>query len=130
MMASIKIMVVEDNPINQKVILTMLKMFKTEVIIANSGEEGLAIFNNHVFDLVLMDFQLPNMNGIETTMMLRKYEAEHSQKKTLIIALTAEVFKDNEINCLSAGMDGFLTKPIRIQTLNNSLRQFGIQLST
>ncbi len=127
-MQTVKVLVVEDNLINQKVIASMLNMFHTEVEMASSGEEGLKYSAQNSYDLILMDFQLPNLNGAETTKLFRQQESDSKKDKTIVLALTAEVFKENEVKCLESGMDGFLTKPIRMQTLVDSLRKYGIHL--
>ena len=109
-----KVLIVEDNKINQKVIEAILNVFETNIKIVDSGEEAVAEVQNDNFDLILIDFQLPKMSGVDAAILIRKYEKEKgSGAKSIIIALTAEVYNENRENCIKAGMDAFLTKPIR-----------------
>ena len=124
------ILIVEDNIINQKVLAAMLGGFDLKLIFTGSGEEAIQVFKAENIDLILMDVQLPAMSGVETAVEIRQLENKLNKKKCIILALTAEVFKINEDNCLKAGMDSFLTKPIKLQTLMNELSRFGISLKS
>ena len=124
------ILIVEDNIINQKVLAAMLGGFDLKLIFTGSGEEAIQVFKAENIDLILMDVQLPAMSGVETAVEIRQLENKLNKKKCIILALTAEVFQINEDNCLKAGMDSFLTKPIKLQTLMNELSRFGISLKS
>jgi CheY-like chemotaxis protein len=108
------VLVVDDNPANRKVAEAMLKSAGCTVTSANNGKEGLDILIAGGIDLVLMDCQMPVMDGYEATEAWR--EQEHD-KRIPIIALTANASADNETACLSAGMDAMLAKPFRKQQL-------------
>ncbi len=99
----------EDNPVNQQIIKTILEKAHLGVTIADNGREVLKILDKDEFDAILMDIQMPKMDGIEATKEIRN----HPQKgKIPIIALTANAMKGDEKTYLSAGMDGYVTKPI------------------
>ena len=103
------ILVAEDNPVNQKIIKTILEKAQLTVTIARNGRQAVDIHNESDFDAVLMDIQMPEMDGVEATSHIRK----HPQKgATPIIALTAHAMKGDEDTYLSAGMDGYVSKPI------------------
>lgn len=108
------VLVVDDNPANRKVAEAMLKSAGCTVASANNGREGLNILMAGGIDLVLMDCQMPVMDGYEATQAWR--DQEHD-KRTPIIALTANAGAENETACLSAGMDAMLSKPFRRQQL-------------
>ena len=127
-MSKSNILIVEDNIINQKVLAAMLGGFDLKLIFTGSGEEAIQVFKAENIDLILMDVQLPAMSGVETAVEIRQLENKLNKKKCIILALTAEVFQINEDKCLKAGMDSFLAKPIKLQTLMNELSRFGISL--
>ena len=108
------VLVVDDNPANRKVAEAMLKSAGCTVASANNGREGLNILMAGGIDLVLMDCQMPVMDGYEATQAWR--DQEHD-KRTPIIALTANAGAENETACLAARMDAMLSKPFRRQQL-------------
>ena len=129
-MTSLSVLLVEDNPANQAVIKAMLGRFDVNLTVVLSGELGIESAMKFNFDLILMDFQLPGLSGVEAARRIRAYENEKrfGEKKAIIIAFTAEAFKETEIDCLNAGMNGFLTKPLKFQVLIDKLAYFGIDL--
>ncbi|HEX4134313.1 MAG TPA: response regulator [Bryobacteraceae bacterium] len=108
-----RILVAEDNPANQELILALLedKIPGESVRIANDGSEALQAATEEQFDLILMDIQMPHMSGPEVTKELRSRESDHGGH-TPIIALTANAMKGDRESYLSAGMDGYVSKPI------------------
>ena len=106
------ILLVEDNAINQKLALRLLQHGGHSVVCANDGRQALAAFGREPFDLVLMDVQMPNMDGFEATAEIRRLEAAVS-RHTPILALTANAMKGDRERCLAAGMDGYVAKPLR-----------------
>ncbi len=107
----LNILVVEDNRINQEYIKVFLEYYSQKITIAENGEEGVSLFKQEEFDCVLMDENMPVMNGIEAAKLIR--EAEKTKgSKIKIIALTAEALEGTKDKFLDAGMDGYLTKPI------------------
>ena len=114
--SSLNILVAEDNPVNQKLAVRILEKRGHRATVARNGREALAKLRLESFDLVLMDVQMPELDGIETTAAIR--ESEHGNgKHQPIIAMTANAMKGDEQRCLDAGMDGYLAKPIRREEL-------------
>lgn len=107
-----RVLVVEDTEINQRVILAILESLGCRPALAGSGAEALTMFAGDAFDLVLMDCQMPEMDGYETTRRLRKLE-EASGSRTPIVAMTAGALKGDRERCVQAGMDDYMTKPMR-----------------
>lgn len=121
--SALRVLLVEDNPVNQRLASIIIKKQGCELAVAGDGIEALAQLEKHVFDLVLMDVQMPNMDGLEATRRIRKIEASsgaraqyaglrNRTKPLSIIGLTAHARKEDEQSCYGAGMNGFLTKPI------------------
>jgi signal transduction histidine kinase/CheY-like chemotaxis protein len=109
-----KILLMEDNKINMKVAIKILNRIGYENIdTAENGEVGLSMYINGEYDLVLMDCQMPIMNGFESTKKIRNYEIENNIKKCPIIALTANTSERDKEECLLSGMSDFMSKPIR-----------------
>lgn len=110
-----KILLVEDNPLNQKIVKFYVLRDSHQLRIASSGEKAVEIFLNDVFDVVLMDLMLPGMDGFETTVRLRNIEHNTPDTKhTIIIALTANTLDNDKERCRKYGMDEFLAKPFDI----------------
>ena len=112
------ILVVEDNELNQMVAKGLLEYIGASVAIANHGKEALEILRNEKMDCVLMDIQMPVMDGLETTQMIR---ANAQWADLLIIAVTANADHQYKDLCRSVGMNDFLTKPINPELLVNTL---------
>ena len=107
----LSVLLAEDNPINQLVAMRLLEKRGHRVKLAASGREALALFERHRFDLILMDVQMPDMDGIEATTLIRERERQ-TGGYTPIVALTAHTIKGDRERCLEAGMDGYIHKPI------------------
>src|SRR5690606_6960947 len=101
------ILLVEDNPINQMIAKGLLEHLGCRVQIAPNGEEALQLCSNHDWDLIFMDIQMPGLDGLETTRILRRNGLLH----TPIIAMTAHAQETSLQNCLEAGMNGHIGKP-------------------
>ncbi|MEQ1485046.1 response regulator [Methyloglobulus sp.] len=108
-----KILVAEDNKVNQKVILGLLAKFKIVPIIADNGQIALDILADTSFDLIFMDCQMPVLDGYETTAAIRNREQQSGSARQVIVALTAHAVTGEREKCLAAGMDDYLSKPIR-----------------
>ena len=115
-MQPLRILLAEDNPINQKVTCQMLGKWGHSVLIAGDGEEVLGHLQRESFDLVIMDVQMPGMNGLEATCAIRQSETG-TDRHIPIIALTAHAMDSDVERCLEAGMDRYLSKPIRAAAL-------------
>ncbi len=119
-----RVLLVEDNYINQEVALGMLETLGCEVTVAEHGGEAVEFYQQQRFDLILMDCQMPVMDGYAATEALRKLESEKSQEHTPIIALTANAMKGDRERCINAGMDDFLSKPFEQSALSATLQNW------
>jgi two-component system, sensor histidine kinase and response regulator len=117
---TLNILLAEDNRVNQKVASRLLEKRGHHVILAENGAEALAALAEHSFDLVLMDVHMPGMDGFETTRAIRGQE-KITGLHQLIIAMTALAMKGDRERCLAAGMDGYLSKPIDLEQLDDLL---------
>ena len=117
--ASLRVLVAEDNAVNQLLASRLLEKRGHRVVVAKNGREALEVLTKDSFDLVLMDLQMPEMDGLVVTAALRQEEKRRGDgRHQLVIALTAHAMKGDQERCLAAGMDGYLTKPIRPQELD------------
>ncbi|MGI9517043.1 MAG: response regulator [Pirellulaceae bacterium] len=122
---SLRVLLAEDNVINQRFAARALEKRGHEVVIANNGLEALEYWQQHEFDLILMDVQMPEMDGLEAARQIRKLESEDPRNKpTLIIALTAHAMKGDDTRCMESGMNGYLSKPIRPKQLFAKIDEF------
>ena len=113
-----RIMVVEDNPVNQKVAVKMLHRLGIEPVLTSNGKEAVALFQRELFDIILMDCQMPEMDGYAATAEIRKLTHEHN---VIIIAMTANALEGDREKCLTAGMDDYLAKPVKTEELKKKL---------
>ena len=121
--AIFSVLVAEDNPVNQRLVVRMLEKRGHRVVVAGNGQEALGALAKDTFDLVFMDVQMPQMDGIEATGLIRKQEMGTSRHQ-IVIALTAHAMKGDRERCLAGGMDDYLTKPIRPQELSAILEKY------
>ncbi|MFZ5474852.1 MAG: response regulator [Pseudomonadota bacterium] len=117
----LRILLAEDNAINQKLVLSLLKKAGHTVNLANDGREALELWQQGGHDLILMDMQMPEMDGIEATRRIRELERTRGGHIP-ILALTANVLPGDRERCLQEGMDGYLAKPIRQEELYEAIR--------
>ena len=120
---ALRILLVEDNAVNQKLAARLLEKKGHRVTLADNGRQALAALQKAEFDLVLMDMQMPEMDGEEATAAIRAGE-KITGAHIPIIALTAHAMKGDREKCLAAGMDGYLTKPIRREELYSVLDSY------
>src|SRR5579863_6814145 len=122
----LRVLVAEDNAVNQAVILRVLQKMGHTAVLAQNGKEALALASAETFDVVFMDVQMPEMDGMAATAAIRKNEKQNGTTHLPIFAMTAHAMKGDRERCLAAGMDGYLTKPVRFsdieQTLSNTVR--------
>jgi two-component system, sensor histidine kinase and response regulator len=120
---ALRILLAEDNPVNQKLAVRLLEKRGHHVAVASTGRQALIALEKMPYDLVLMDVQMPEMDGLEATMILREKE-KISGHHQAVVAMTALVMKGDRERCMAAGMDGYLTKPIRPQELDDVLDSY------
>jgi len=113
---SLHLLIVEDTKINQKVITSILKKQNYTFDIVENGQEAIDAWQNKHYDLILMDLQMPVMNGIDATKIIREKEDKY-KPKTPILAVTANITKETQMQCIKVGMDGFISKPFTKSTI-------------
>jgi PAS domain S-box-containing protein len=121
--AFLRVLLAEDNAVNQRLAVRLLEKRGHSVVVANNGLEAVQALEKESFDLVFMDVQMPEMDGLEATAAIREKEKSSGQRQP-IIALTAHAMKGDREKCIAGGMDGYLTKPIRPQELDEILEQY------
>ncbi|MBP0017449.1 MAG: response regulator [Cyanobacteria bacterium SBLK] len=124
----LKILLAEDNVVNQKVALNILKKLGYRADVAANGLEVLEALKRQPYDVVLMDVQMPDMDGLEATQHLRNMEGQGAlgsdRQPTIVIAMTANAMQGDREACLEAGMDDYISKPIRINALVEALKKY------
>jgi signal transduction histidine kinase/CheY-like chemotaxis protein len=119
-----RVLLAEDNIVNQEVAVGTLRLFGCRVDLASTGREALRLWERYHYDAVLMDLQMPDMDGYQATRAIRAAEAEHGGGRTPIIALTAHAMKGDDRKCLDAGMDSYLPKPFDSVELHTILKKW------
>ena len=117
----LNVLLAEDNPINQRVAVRMLEKIGCTATVVKDGVEATIAFGRQPFDVVLMDCQMPGMNGLEATRAIRDSERRDMRERTPIVALTANAMHSDREACFAAGMDDFLPKPVRLESLTEAL---------
>jgi len=116
------VLIVEDNPVNQDMMLEMLGQLGATAILANNGEDALKAVSKYKFDVILMDCQMPIMDGFEATRAIRLLEQKSTRQQHIpIVALTANALEGDRERCLECGMDEYMSKPVSYRTLQNTL---------
>lgn len=115
-----KTLVVEDNKVNQKILLAMLKKLGLQSDVASDGKQAVELCREQYYDLIFMDCQMPVMDGFEATRSIRTLD---NFDKTIIIAVTANATIGDQENCLASGMNDHIAKPVNLETLKNTMRQ-------
>ena len=121
---NLRILVAEDNPINQKLIRTTLEQFGADVTLASNGSEAFELRKQNDYDLIFMDIQMPVMNGIEATKEILHYEQVNHLKHVPIVALTANALAGDRERYIEAGMDNYIPKPINLADLKNLIEMY------
>lgn len=120
-----KILLVEDNLMNQKVVMFNLKKLNLEIAPAVMGSEAIELFKNNQFSLVLMDIMLPEMDGYEITRAIREMEKQNNIENPVpIIALTANTYDNDKEKCFNAGMNDYLSKPFTSKQLIDMIAKY------
>ena len=118
----LEILVAEDNVINQKLALKILSKLGLTAALAENGQEAIEMVSQHRYDIILMDMQMPEIDGLEATRIIRR----EMDIQPIIIAMTANAMKEDRDECLKAGMDDFLSKPVKLEELVNMLTKWSI----
>jgi CheY-like chemotaxis protein len=126
----LRVLLVEDNAVNQLLAVRLLEKRGHNVTVAGNGKEALVALEKDSFDLVLMDVQMPEMDGFEATAVIREKEKRSGRNHLPVIAMTAHAMLGDRERCLEAGMDDYITKPIRSQELAELLARYSPADST
>jgi CheY-like chemotaxis protein len=126
--SGLRVLLVEANAVNQTVALRLLQKMGQAVLLANNGREALALLSTEEFDRVLMDVQMPEMDGLTASQQFRAAE-RNSGRHIPIVAMTTRAMRGDRATCLAAGMDAYISKPVDLEELATVLRQirFGIE---
>ena len=119
-----RVLVVEDNAVNQLVICSMLATRDIDPTLADDGREGVEAYVAERPDLVFMDVSMPTMNGLDAARAIRERERAAGWPRCPIVALTANAMDKDRDDCLAAGMDDFLTKPVLMDSLSEALERW------
>jgi CheY-like chemotaxis protein len=129
----LRILVVDDNTINQRVAVRILQQLGYQPDVAGNGREALDALDGKPFDLILMDVMMPEMDGLEATRVLRKRQDNRAYKnyqaRIVIVAVTAHAMQGDREKCISAGMDDYLSKPIRPKDVRDLIERWGGKIS-
>jgi PAS domain S-box-containing protein len=126
--SKLRILIAEDSPINQKVALHQLRNFGYDADVAGNGKEVLDLIKHIHYDIILMDCQMPEMDGYEATKAIRQLDSD--KNKIAIVAMTANALKEDRDRCLACGMDDYLSKPIRKDDLAQKLGEWERKINT
>ncbi len=119
------VLIAEDNKVNQKVALGMMRKLGYTGVAADNGEHALELLRADDFDVVFMDLQMPKMGGLEATVRIRAGEAKHSNREVPIVAMTGNASQQDRQDCLEAGMNGYLTKPVSSERILEAVTSLG-----
>ncbi|MEO5978042.1 MAG: response regulator [Chryseolinea sp.] len=121
----LRILVAEDNPVNQKLTLRVLnKLGYEQIVVAQNGLEVVEKFNEQFYDVILMDVQMPKMDGLEATRMIRLKQYH----QPVIISMTANAMQGDREECMKAGMDDYISKPVKLEALVSVLEKWAIHV--
>lgn len=118
------VLLAEDHLLNQKVIKKVLEKMGQHVLVASNGQEAFDVFIRSKPQMILMDMQMPEVDGLTATEMIRSYEADRNAPLVPIVALTANATPEDRQKCLESGMDEYLTKPVKRSELARILAQY------
>jgi signal transduction histidine kinase/CheY-like chemotaxis protein len=125
----LRVLLAEDNVVNQVLATRLLEKAGHQVCLVPNGREAIQLWGAQPFDLVLMDVQMPEMDGLQATEEIRRREFSEGRSHTPVLAMTAHAMHGDRERCLNAGMDGYLTKPLRQADLLSALRSFSAAVS-
>ncbi|WP_372948398.1 response regulator [Mariniphaga sp.] len=118
-----KILYAEDNPVNQRITQAILQKMGISCDVAADGKKAFEMFKTNRYDLILMDMQMPEWDGISSTIKIREYEANHAvEKPVFIVAVTANTYSDDKQKCFDAGMNDFISKPFKMAQIRKIIQ--------
>ena len=120
--APLRILLAEDNPTNQQLAAILLRKMGHTVALADNGQEAWEVFNREAFDVVLMDIQMPVLDGVQVLHLVREHEAARGGPITPVVAVTAHALSGDRDRFIAKGFDGYLSKPFRIEALVGELK--------
>ena len=123
--AVLRILLAEDNPVNQKLAQRAIEKMGHSITVAANGVRAVKVCEGECFDLILMDLQMPEMDGFEATAMIRSAE-QASGRHTPIIAMTAHAMHGDRDQCIRAGMDDYISKPVDLRALAKMIDRYGV----
>ncbi|KAI9141635.1 hypothetical protein BKA69DRAFT_1038371 [Paraphysoderma sedebokerense] len=121
----LRILLAEDNPVNQKVMKAMLKKLGYTIDIASNGVEAVTMAETNDYDIIFMDVRMPIMSGLEATTKIRTQRHDRNESPPIIVGLSADALQENREDGMKAGMDDYLSKPVSKDTMINILRRYG-----
>ena len=126
----VKVLLAEDNPVNQEVAISMLEILESDYQLAENGKQVLAALNGDQFNIILMDCQMPEMDGFEAAAEIRRMEHDNKANRIPIIAVTANAMEGDREQCIAAGMDDYLSKPFSQIQLAEILQRWCGEIAT
>jgi CheY-like chemotaxis protein len=117
-----KILLAEDNNMNCKLFLHGLKQYQVDI--ARNGNEAIEMYKINQYDIVLMDIQMPGIDGLEASRKIRQIESENQKSRAIILGITADWFPDLQEECKAAGIDDFIAKPFQPSRLGNLINDY------
>jgi CheY-like chemotaxis protein len=124
---TLEILLAEDNIVNQKVASNLLKKWGHNVTIVNDGKEAIEILTTKAFDMILMDVQMPNVDGVEATKRIRNSKSSNISSHIPIIAMTAHAMKGDRERFIKAGMNDYISKPIDLKEVFAMMKKYAIK---
>lgn len=123
-MSSFSILLAEDNPVNQKVAIRILKHLGYQADVVSNGQQVIKAIADKSYSLILMDVQMPEMDGLAATRYIRQQESISNAKPIVIVAITANATDGDQAICFDAGMNDYISKPIQIERLKDVLHRY------
>ena len=118
------LLLADDNAVNQKVAIRLFDQMGYHIDLAADGVEAVEAARNHLYDIIFMDVQMPEVDGLEATRRIRDFERTHGRRRSTIIAMTASAMLGDREKCIQAGMDDYLSKPVRLESVQSALERW------
>jgi CheY-like chemotaxis protein len=118
-----RVLVAEDHEGNIIAVMEFLQIEGYEVVMAKNGEVAVKYYQSSSFDIILMDVQMPRMDGLTATRLIKEIEAKQNKRPTPILGMTANAMREDRDRCLAAGMDDYISKPMRLDELSSKIKK-------